>query len=193
MNTGSNAQEYSNNEIKTVFIYQFGLNINWENEDKIDEFKIAVYGNDKTILPNLKNLARSQTLKGKPIKVLWFNNIPELLKSEPHIVYVNEKRNYELGAIFKSVKGKNILVVSNKSQDQKHIMINFIYSADETINFEINKKTIAEQNLKILPKLLLLRGTEIDVKELYKEQEVELSVEKEKVEALRNELERQKN
>jgi len=46
--------------------------------------------------------------------------------------------------------------------------------------------------LKILPKLLLLGGSEIDVKELYKEQEIKLKEEKEKVEILKKELERQK-
>ncbi|MCD4795202.1 MAG: YfiR/HmsC family protein [Bacteroidales bacterium] len=193
MNTVSYAQDYSDAEIKTVFIYQFGLNINWENENKIDKFKIAVYGKDETIVPYLKNLAGIQTLKGKQIEVLRFNNIPELLKFKPQIIYVNEKRNYELKTIINSVKGKNILVISNKSQQQELVMINFIYSAEKTIDFEINKKKISEQNLKILPKLLLLGGTEIDVKELYKEQEIELEEEKEKVEILIKKLERQKN
>ena len=192
LNTVSNAQEYSDSEIKTVFIYQFGMNINWDQESKIEEFKIAVYGNDNNILPYLKKLARSQTIKGKPIKILWFTNLPELFKSEPHIIYIDKKRNYELSTIIKSVKNKNTLVISNDSQKQKFVMINFIHSADETINFEINRRTISEQNFKILPKLLLLGGSEIDIRELYKEQESELQEEKEKVETLRIELDRQK-
>ncbi len=188
----SDAQKYSDAEIKTVFIYQFALNIKWQNENKLKKFKIAVYGNNKAILSYLKKLARNQTLKGKPIEILQINNIQELIKSKPQIVYVSENRNYELFSVFNRIKGKNILVVSDNSHQQRQIMINFIYSEDETIGFEINKKTIDEQNLKILPKLLLLGGSEIDVKELYKEQEIRLKEEKEKVESLKKELERQK-
>ncbi len=192
-NTVSEAQSYSDAEIKTVFIYQFGLNIQWENENNIEKFKIVVYGNDNIILPYLKKLARNQTLKGKTIEILQTNNIRELLKAKPQIVYINNTKNYELYSVINRIKGKNILVITDNSLQQKLIMINFIYSEDKTIGFEINKKNITENNLKILPKLLLLGGSEIDIKELYKEQEIKLKEEKGKVETLRKELERQKN
>ncbi|MCF6366761.1 MAG: YfiR/HmsC family protein [Bacteroidales bacterium] len=191
-NNFSYAQVYSDSEIKSGFIYQFGLNIRWENENNIKKFKIAVYGNDNSILPYLEQLSQTKTLKNKPIEILQINNIRALLKYKPHIIYVNESKNYELNSILNRIKGKNILVISNNLRLQRLIMINFVYSQDKTIYFEINKKNISEQNLEILPKLLLLGGSEIDIKELYKEQEVKLKEEKEKVEILKKELERQK-
>jgi len=186
------AQEYTDAEIKTGFIYRFGLNIKWKDEINLKKFIIAVYGNDITILPYLKKLARRKTLKDKPIEILQIHNIQELIKSNPQIIYVNKSKNYELSTVINHIKGKNILVISDNSQRQKLIMINFTYLTDKTISFEINTKTISDQNLKILPKLLLLGGSEIDVKELYTKQEIILKKEKEKVEALKNELERQK-
>ncbi len=188
----SEAQVYSDAEIKTGFIYQFGMNIKWQNENNLKKFTIALYGNDKTILPYLKKLAKNQTLKGKPIEIIQINNIQKLIKSKPQIVFVNETRNYELFSIINRIKGKNILIVSNNSRQQKNIMINFINLSDNTIGFEINKKTISEQNLEILPKLLLLGGSELDIKELYKKQEIKLNEEKERVEKLKKELAVQK-
>ena len=188
----SNAQVYTDAEVKAGFIYQFGLNIEWKNEDKLKKFKIAVYGNDRIILPYLENLAKNQTLKAKPIEILQINSVRELLKLKPQIVYVSESRNYELISIINRIKGKNILSVTDNSLQQKLIMINFIHNKDKTIGFEINKEAIYNQNLKILPELLLLGGSEIDVKELYKEQEIKLKEEREKVENLKKELDRQK-
>lgn len=190
--TVSEAQIYSDSEIKTMFIYQFSSNIKWENEENIKKFKIAVYGLEKTILPDLNKLAKNKTLKGKPIEVLHFINLGKLLKSKSQIVYINESKNYELNLILNRIKGKNILLISDNSLQKRLIMINFIYSPEKTIGFEINKKTISDQNLEILPKLLLLGGSEIDVKELYEKQEIKLNEEKEKVEALSKELNKQK-
>ncbi|MCF6184770.1 MAG: YfiR/HmsC family protein [Bacteroidales bacterium] len=186
------AQVYTDAEIKTVFIYQFGLNIKWKNENNLKKFKIAVYGNDKTILPYLKKLARHKTLKEKPIEIFQIRNIQELIKSNPQILYVNQSKNYELNSVINHIKGKNILVVSDNSQQQKLKMINFTYLSDKTIGFEINKKLISDQNLIILPKLLLLGGTDIDIKELYKKQEIKLKEEKKKVEDLKKKLKKQK-
>ncbi len=187
----SDAQNYNDAEIKTGFIYQFSQNIIWENENEINEYNIVLYGKEKSILPYLKKLARKQLLKGKPIKIAQVINIQELIKSKPQIIIVNEAKNYELKSIINLVKGRNILVISDNSFQEKLIMINFIYSKNKTIGFQINTKTIYEQKLKILPTLLLLGGSEIDVKELYKKQELKLKEEKERVELLRNELKKQ--
>jgi len=190
--TVSNAQVYSDAQIKAVYIYQFGLNLEWQNENDLNKFKISVYGNNDELFSYLNKLAQKQTLKEKSIEVINVDNIRELINSKSQIIYVGKSRNYELSTIIKRLKGRNILVVSDNSEQQKIIMINFIYSEDKTIGFEINKNNITNQNLKILPELLLLGGSEIDIKELYKEQELKLKEEKEKVKSLKNELKKQK-
>lgn len=187
----SNAQAYNDAQIKTVFIYQFGVNINWKNEKDFDKFKIAIYGNDKSTLPYFKALAKKQKLKNKKIEILQIHNIQELLKTKPQIIYVSDAKSYELNSIMRHIKGKDILVVSDNSHQQKLIMINFIYSIDKTIGFEINTKTILDHNLTISPKLLLLGGNELDVKQLYEEKEIQLKEEKAKVELLKKELKKQ--
>ena len=140
----------------------------------------------------LKKLAKKQLLKNKPINVSQVVNIQQLIKSKPQIVIVNEKKNYELKSIYNLVQGRNILVITDNSFQKKLIMINFIYPKDKTIGFQINTKTISDQKLKLLPKLLLLGGSEIDVKNLYKKQEAKLIEEKVKVELLKQELANQK-
>jgi len=190
--TNLHAQKYTIAEVKTVFIYQFGLNITWENEQNLKKFKIAIYGDNDEIYPAINQFAKNNTLKGKPIEVIKIKNIQELLRSNFQILYISQYRNYELSSILRHINNKNILVISDNSSQQKLIMINFINSEDKTIGFEINTKTIRDQNLNILPKLLLLGGTELDVKKLYKEQEIKLKEEKEKVEKLKDELINQK-
>jgi len=190
--TDSAAQEYSDTEVKTMFIYQFASNIRWKNEKKLRYFKIAVYVPEKKLLPDLYKLTQNKTFRGKPVKILHSNNFKELLKSNPQIIYVNESRNYELNLLLNRIKGKSILLITDNSIQKKLIMINFIYSSEKTIGFEINKKIITDHNLKILPKLLLLGGNELDIIELYKKQEIILNREKEKVDNLKKELAKQK-
>lgn len=190
--TDSAAQEYSDTEVKTMFIYQFASNIRWKNEKKLRYFKIAVYVPEKKLLPDLYKLTQNKTLRGKPVKILHSNNFKELLKSNPQIIYVNESRNYELNLLLNRIKGKSILLITDNSIQKKLIMINFIYSSEKTIGFEINKKIITDHNLEILPKLLLLGGNELDIIELYKKQEIILNREKEKVDNLKKELAKQK-
>jgi len=185
-------KEYSDAEIKAAFIYRFALNVKWKNEENLDKFKIAVYGKNKSVYYALKKTTANKTLRGKPLSIFRINNIQELIKLKPQIIYLNSMRNYELASVFNHIKNKNILLVSDNAKQKKMIMINFIYPKDKTVGFEINKKNINEQGLSILPKLLLLGGSELDIKELYEKQEIKLAVEKEKVETLKKKLTEQK-
>ena len=52
------------------YIYNFAKNVQWKNEADIQSFNFLVIGDDKQIISELKNLAGSKTLRGKPITIL---------------------------------------------------------------------------------------------------------------------------
>lgn len=173
------AQKYTDNQIKSAFVLQFAQNIEWKKDKVAKNFVIALYGNDTSMLPDLRRL-QSKKVAGKPIKVEWYNQMFQLKDKKINLLYIAKDKNYEIKDIYYNLYAQNILFVSDNNKQQIYIMLNFI-EKDNKISFEVNKKTIEEQELKILPNLLVLGGTELDVRELYKLKEEELKREQAKV------------
>ncbi|MCK4662586.1 MAG: DUF4154 domain-containing protein [Bacteroidales bacterium] len=184
------AQQYSDAEVKTAYIYNFGKFVKWENEQDIDTFRIGLYGKDTTIFFNIKKMVKIRLLKEKPISIFHFTELKNI--SDVHILYVNNENNFEIAEIFKKIQGNNTLLITDQCKEQKSVMINFLSIEEGSIPFEINKKNITDENLILSPEILVIGGTEIDVRELYKVKEKELQTEKEKVEQREIEIKKQK-
>ncbi len=187
----SYAQDFEDDEIRTAFIYQFGLNIEWKDENLQEKFLIAVYGNGEPIMLYLKKLAKNKKIRGKAIQVIRVKNIEEIERHKPNIVYVGFYQRKYLLEINNAVKGKNMLIVSDRYNEQENIMINFTYSDAEKIGFEINYKNIEAQGLEVLPEMTLIAGSSADRKTLYEKQKQKLREEQEKVESLHVKLKQQ--
>lgn len=173
------AQQYSDAQIKAAYIYNFMSNIEWTNEKELKVFKIGVYGADTTILPFLKELSKTKDLRGLPIKIIYSTDIDDIIKENIQLIYISEDKRDETKAIYYEIVAKPILLVSDNSVQTLYVMLNFKYSVDKKISFEINKKNVEGQNFIILPKLLVHGSTELDLKQLYKLKEEELSKERE--------------
>ncbi len=186
----STAQQYTGDEVKSAYIFNFGKYVKWDNEEKTDTFKIGVFEEDSSMYRTLEKMVKISSVKEKPVSVLHFKNVIDITATQ--ILYVSNEYNYEIEKIFEKIQGNNTLLITNKCAKQEFVMINFLPEKKETICFEINKMNITDNNLIALPELLLIGGTEIDVRELYKETEKELQTEKEKVEQSEIEIKRQK-
>jgi hypothetical protein len=85
------------------------------------------------------------------------------------LIFVTKSKEKKLVEIFDKIEGKNILLVTDNYQDKGLIMINFFDSEKGTLQFEINKANIINQHISIMPDMILLGGTEVDVMALYYE------------------------
>jgi signal transduction histidine kinase len=160
------AQAEINPGMKMVMIYKFAQQIQWENEEDIDTFHIGVYGRDPDLIREML-LLESVPLKGKPISILQFTRLRDIDTTE--VLYITRDKNSEIERISSQISGWNTLLISDRCPDQNHIMINFLPMFENKIQFEVNKANILNERLDVLPDLLLLGGTEIDVAELYRE------------------------
>ncbi len=152
--------------MKTFLIYKFSQHVQWENEDKIDTFRIGVFGLDEALMTDIL-LLESVTLKNKPISIIQFTRLNEITRT--HVLYITNDKNSIIERISEKIAGNNTLLISDRCQDQYRIMINFLPLVENKIQFEINKANIIYEKLTVLPELLLLGGTEIDVADLYRE------------------------
>lgn len=63
--------QYSDDQVKTAFIYKFAQQIEWINEIKIQKFNITVLGKDTSIMQNgLRVLENLILLGGKEIDIV---------------------------------------------------------------------------------------------------------------------------
>lgn len=183
-------QQVTDNQIKTGYIYNFLKYIQWENEDKTDTFKVAVYGEDYALINTLKSMEHLQ-VKGKSIKVVTYKSIGDIVFS--HVLLITNDRNFFVKDILDLIKGRNTLLVTDRCEYPRYVMVNFTVSDNSKIQFEINPPNMEDARLKTSPKLVVLGGSEIDVRKLYLETEKSLITEKGKVSTYEKELTQKKD
>ncbi|MCK5823067.1 MAG: DUF4154 domain-containing protein [Bacteroidales bacterium] len=184
----SSAQNTSDANLKTAYIYNFATYIKWENENNIDTFKIGVFGNDTVLFQALRNMVEIRLLKNKPIKIINFSDVEDLNRTQ--ILYVLKKRNSEINKISEKIKRTNTLLITN-DYDFNKSMINFVY-VNGTWQFELNEKNVKNENLVILPKLIAIKKSKSELKKLYFKTDELLESEKEKVKTQRSKIAGQK-
>jgi signal transduction histidine kinase/uncharacterized coiled-coil protein SlyX len=166
------AQQLSEAQIKSVYLYHFFSYVEWENEPDIDQFVIGFLGEEPEMFDELKNMAATKKAKNKPIKVVKIGLFDTAQKIQ--MLYVCASENNNMHNIVQLFSGKNILLITNQCDEKTLIMINFVYSEKDKVQFQINKPSIVQENLKLAPKVLLKGGTELDVAELYFKMEEEV-------------------
>jgi PAS domain S-box-containing protein len=186
----ASAQTPTDNQIKAAYIYNFIKNITWTDEGTIDTFKITVYKGDTDLLEVMKNMEGLE-VRNKPVHITNITQQRNLQNVQ--LIFLPEKQNAFVKDIFEAVARQNILLVTDRCEFQRFVMLNFVYFSDSTIRFEINSKNIEEAGLISSPKLILLGGSEIDVRKLYLETEKTLVDEKEKSVVIEKELIEKKN
>lgn len=150
-----------------AYIYNFSKNIQWSNESSIKEFNFLIISSDDKLKQNLNNLAKTKKLRNKPVRINFSQNIQSI--ENIHLLFLSKEQEKNFNKIFDKIEGKNILLVTDNFKDKSQIMINFFNVDDGSLKFEINKANIINQHLEIMPDMILLGGSQIDVAALYYE------------------------
>gem|GEM_PF-840991 len=161
------AQKVSRSTAISAYIYNFAKNVQWQNEDSIKAFHFLIIGDDKEVITAMTALAKTKKLRKKPIIVTSSPTLKNF--DDVQLIFLVKGNEEKLVKIFDQIEGRNILLVSDGYLDKKLIMINFFDSEEGTLLFEINKANIINQNITIMPDMILLGGTVVDVAALYQE------------------------
>ncbi|MBN1302257.1 MAG: DUF4154 domain-containing protein [Melioribacteraceae bacterium] len=171
--------QYTPEQLKAAYIFNFAENIRWPNEGSRNSFIIGILGHNEKIINDLNDFAADEKIKNKPITITASDSVDDLITS--NILFIPRVNNQNIKSIFEKIKGKNLLAVTEAVDDKKYVMINLIPGSDNTIRFELNEKNIIEQDLSVLPDMILLGGTTIDLHELYKESQRSLLTKEEQI------------
>ncbi len=167
LTSGIYAQSLTREEIISAYIYNFAKNIEWPNESQISEFHFKIISRDRKIIKEFNKLGATKTLREKSIRVTTEGTLSGV--DNVHLIFIANDKLGTLVNTFDSIEGKNILLVSDGYDDKRIVMINIFETEDKTMEFEINKANIINQGLTVLPDMVFLGGTEIDVAEIYRE------------------------
>jgi PAS domain S-box-containing protein len=166
------SQQFQREEVIASYIFNFAQNTKWSNVEEIEEFHFKVISSNKKVVDALIKMSQKKKLWNKSIKITIEDQLTSLENIQ--LVFVAKDKEENISDVFDKIEGKNILLITDNYDNRRIVMINFNETKDHKLKFEINKANIINQRLTILPDMILLGGTEIDVAALYRESQVSL-------------------
>ncbi len=164
-----------------TYINSFAENIEWPKRK--DSYRIQVIADhDDELRADFKQYAKEQRLNEKPIEVLFSDDPSNIFQVD--IIYLASKFNSSINEVYRQVRGKPILLITDQIEDDRFIMINFIINENNTTDFELNAVNILNQGLKIFPEVLFLAGDEVDMARLYQEARDSIQIMEERISGL---------
>jgi hypothetical protein len=140
------AQERSIEDIHSMMVFNFIKYVQWPSQDKSHEFVIGVVGNEE-VFNKLNSWYGGKPNGSKTYVIKKFASASEV--TDCQLVYIDKSKSSEFEAIETKLKGKNTLVVTNKSGlGAKGSCINF-KTVDDKLKFELNKSAMEAANLKV--------------------------------------------
>ncbi len=168
----SSAQLKSQVTVRAKWIFNISYGVTWKNEQNIDTFTIGVFSSEK-MYNELKELAKTKKIKEKPVKIIRYLNYSDIYANS--IVYVSRNENAYLGFVYQKLKGKNVLIISDRSYQPQFSIINFAKTG-ETKPFLINDKLAVINHIKISKQLLKIGGNREIIQDIYAETNSNLQV-----------------
>ncbi len=160
-------------QIKVALTLNFIEYTRWPNEQSKQQILIGVIEPQSDMHPLFESALQNRSARNLPLKVEQVSNFNSLQKFD--LIYLAENSPAELSQMYEQLSGKEVLLVSVDAKDKKKTMINIISKQDGSFAFEVNYPNIIYEKLEIeKSKLLLLGGTELDVVNLFREEEKQL-------------------
>lgn len=183
------AQQASESQIKAGYVYNFLKTVDWPNDVSRDKYRIEIFGNEPEFIEWLLKI-QSLKVKNKSIQVTVCKTFESI--TSPNLLVICKSENELAKDIFDRLKGKSTLMVTDACVYQQYTMINFVTNKNNKVQFQINTRNLEETEIQNTSKLVLLGGTEIDVRQLYQQTEQSLILEKEISSLYQKELEQKK-
>jgi signal transduction histidine kinase len=174
------AAQTTYSKLKAAFILRFADNITWQNEAEIKTFRIGILSDGNETYDVLSYASSGKNIRNKPIEIIQLRKISEI--KDIQMLYVSSLHVSDIIQIYTTIEKKNILLVTEACPEPQFIMLNLLYnSVSQSVSFQINKANLIIENFEISPNLLLLGGTEVDIREIYRQMQLHLAEESKNV------------
>lgn len=157
--------QISPENLKTALVYRIANCITW-NADTTRFFTIGVLSENQILLEKFNELSKVAKINKKPIRIKFITNLNPIQPT--HILYVDQSYNKTLPSFLKKQFNQNRLIITEELDMPGEIMINLKLNSQKSMyTFEYNRANILYASLDITDEIVLLKGTEIEIRELY--------------------------
>ncbi len=145
--------------------YSIIKNIEWPQ--KSTPFKIHVITTDNGLKDHFRKTSQNQTLAGRETAVSFTSYV--LIPENVDVIFVTNQYNATIPTLLDRIGGKGVLLITDRYDKQRDVMINFLNDGTGGVTFELNRANVTNQGLKIKPDMEDLGGSEVDVAKIFKQ------------------------
>ena len=159
--------QISEDRLKANILFFIADYFTWPTE--IDTLTIGFYGDKHAISDEILRVAKIKKIKGKSVEVREISKLDEI--KGINLLFICDNYTSDMAEIFPIATENSILLISEYQKNNLYTMINFVSNEanKKKIAFELNKQNITSAKLTFKNELLLYGGTEVDIKNLYRD------------------------
>jgi len=151
--------------LKTALVFRIANCVKW-NADTSSTFKIGILSNNQLLIDKFNELAKVARINKKRIQIIRFTNENSIKPT--HLLYIDQSYNPYFSAVIKKIYKQNSLLISEEHDQSGEIMINLrLDDKSSNYTFEYNRANILFAGLDLTDEIVLLKGTEIEIRKLY--------------------------
>jgi len=178
--------QQTEDEQRAHLIYNISYGVKWENEDTVATYTIGVFSSE-SLFYELQKLAKKKTMKGKPVKIIHYLKYDNIQAN--HIIYVSRNENAYLGFVYQKFKGKNVLIMSDRSKQPEYSILNFRkIDPKDPKPFDINSRLAAQNKIVLSRNLVRTGGSREDIQLMYAATNKKFKAEQNKLDEKRSEI-----
>lgn len=152
---------FGSNHIKISIIERITHFIQWPKLE--NEFIIGIYQNEE-LKDQMNIIFEDKEIQKLPIKVYNIKNPQDKKLEEINLLYFTKESSSSVDKIFKKIKSKPILIITDFPNDVYHGMHLGLFYKNKRIKFIINQEALENAQLKASYKILKLSKIVKDTK-----------------------------
>ncbi|MEP1033528.1 YfiR/HmsC family protein [Ekhidna sp.] len=145
--------------------YSIIKNIEWPKKET--PFKIHIITTDNGLKDEFRTSSQNQTLAGRKVTVTFTSYV--LIPENVDAIFVTNQYNATIPTLLDRIGGKGVLLLTDRYDKQRDVMINFLNKNSGEVTFEINQANVTNQGLKIKSGMDDLGGSKVDVAKIFKQ------------------------
>ncbi|MEQ8905224.1 YfiR/HmsC family protein [Ekhidna sp.] len=140
-------------------------NIEWPQKDT--PFKIHIITTDEDLKNEFRITSQSQKIAGKSVIVTFTSYV--MVQQDVDVIFVTNRYNTTIPTLLDRIGGSTVLLITDRYDIQRDVMINFLGESSSDLTFEINRANVSNQGLKVKPGMSDLGGSEVNVAKIFKQ------------------------
>lgn len=176
-------------DLKAVLTLKLCNYISWPQEIDND-FKIMVISDNPKLINSFTTYAALSGIHNQKIQIIPTTSYNSNTKI--NILYIDEGYKEIIPVVSEHIRGENILFFTENHDMSKDFMFNLITNQKRgMVSFEFNRTNLIFENFNIHPDIIELKGSEIDIRELYRQTRNRLEIEENNASQLQHKLQLQ--